>query len=314
MYEITIMPQVKSDYAEIFLFGDKHYGNKDQDRELLKESIDYILRTPNCYGVGVGDTLDNSLKDSYGYIDSKNKSIQEAFEEFKEDFEPLILANKYLGDADGNHDNARIMKATGSRLGLIPDWFEEMKRHYAIDPDGNVVSTFRLSPQARKELKDLPLAYGDPHLIVDSKVGRSRFVGFITHGAGGGSTPGAIANAMFKSIRELSDADWYAQGHFHFEVDTPNHYRPYYDRRNITIQTQNQFFVSTGAYQKKGGFAARNRMLNGGISSTILELYASPDNDHSQPKTIQSRSFRGLKQALQERKAKGFNDDLHSSV
>lgn len=281
MYTITETPRIQGDFAEIFLFGDLHYGADAQDRKLVQESIEYILNTPNCYGVGVGDTLENAIAGKFGVI-GETKSVEQSVREFKEDFLPLIKAGKFLGTVIGNHD-IRVTKATGSKYDPIEEFFDDIERTLGIT-----------------------VSYGKPHLVINSRVGRSNFVGFITHGSGGGGTLGSVANAMLRSVNEISDADWYAQGHFHQEIIAPTVRRPFFDRQKKVMLTQEQTFISTGSNLKKDGYAAVARLRDGSTTNTIIELTASPNSNHTTPKSIQTRTFRGLKQEQQYRLARGL--------
>lgn len=46
--------------------ADPHIGNGDFNEYTFLKTLDYIENTPNCYGVFVGDLLDNTLKSSKG--------------------------------------------------------------------------------------------------------------------------------------------------------------------------------------------------------------------------------------------------------
>lgn len=278
MYQIVKAPPIHGDYGEVIPIGDLHYGSPHQDRAKVKKLINYIIERnewaiqhlgePIVFAVTIGDVLDLSLVRSFGVI-GEDRSIKQAIREFKEDFYPLIKLGYLLGGVPGNHD-IRVTKHTGSSIDLVEEVFYDAEREYGI-----------------------VCKYGSPHLIIVSRVGRSSFVGFLTHGSGGAGTVGGVANTMMKNVNELSDFDWSAQGHFHLGVEVPNLERTYFDRRSCTIQTQPQFFCTTGSFLKKHGYAAVGRMLNGGTNTPILELHASPQSNHTKPKEIQSRVFRG---------------------
>lgn len=270
MYSIVTAPKVEEDYAEIFLFGDSHYGAKAQDRKLIRDGVKYVLHTPNCFAVKVGDILDNSLLGKFGII-GESKSVADSLADFKLDFMPLIKEGKFLGAVPGNHD-MRISKSLGS-------YFDPVEQF----------------------LGEYDIAYGCPHLIIWSSVGRSGFLGFVTHGSGGGGTLGAVANSMIKSTNEISDADWYAQGHFHQEIIAPSVIRPWFDKKSQKVQSQKQLFISTGSNLKKDGYAAIARLRNGGTSNTIISLTAAPRSNHDIPKSMQTRSFQSFSQAMREK-------------
>lgn len=247
---ILRVPETDLPSIQLMVLGDKHYGAPEQDRKLIKAAIKYVIDTneaakaagnlPNCYLVGIGDSLDLSTKNNYGVI-GVDSSIATALANFKEDFLPLISHGYYLGDIPGNHDS-RMTKATGSDIDLIKQWTDEFN-----------------------------LAYGNPDLILSISVGGSSFVGYLTHGSGGGGTVGAVANSMMRSVNELSNADFYIQGHYHRPVYTTIN-RPYLKATPPSLAAQQQHFFTVGSCLKKSHYARVARFQDSETSALLLEL------------------------------------------
>jgi len=261
MYSLChLVPAGRPETMELVVLGDPHYGSAGQDRRLIHRCIKYAMETDNAYLITVGDNLDLSIAGKHGAI-GDTMSVNEALDLFRSDFRDIATAGKFLGTVPGNHDK-RVTKATGSVCDLVEQTINEWNDAY-----------------------NLNIVYGDPGMILDFRVGKSCFVGYVTHGSGGGGTAGASVNANEKSLNVLNDADFYLQGHFH-RVNFSGGDRIFYDRIKRKIGYQFQQMFTAGHCLKYEGYPREFRLKYVRPSALILRFEASPETNHKKPKRI----------------------------
>ena len=93
----------KAEQIEIVPIGDLHFGSPNCNFKLFKEIISYVLHTPNCYTIGMGDYFDAILPKDPRYDASQEFSLlDDNFEKIKDLLTPI--SNKILCLLTGNHE------------------------------------------------------------------------------------------------------------------------------------------------------------------------------------------------------------------
>lgn len=95
----------------IIPIGDIHIGAKGVDLAYLKKTIDWIMRTPNAYWVGMGDYAEciihtdprfDARSIDKKYVDRLSYIVDAQFDDLEELFTPI--QDKCLGLLEGNHE------------------------------------------------------------------------------------------------------------------------------------------------------------------------------------------------------------------
>lgn len=187
------------DGISIVPLADLHLGAKKHNAPLLKKYISYILNTPNCYAIGLGDYIENATRTSVGLgMYEEDFHFPEQYERIEQMLKPLAAAKKLLGLHIGNHELRSTLAA-------------------GIDPVYMLCRSL-----------DVPyLKYTAFHKWV---VGDVVYRAVTLHGRSGAKTPSGRLNAV-RSLRDIAVADVYLMGHLHdrqmfretsYEVDHAN--------------------------------------------------------------------------------------------
>ena len=179
----------------IIPLSDLHVGHPQARLNKLKEVLEHIRTTPNCYTVLIGDLAETATKSSKGdaYTTwSPQKELEWLIDEFKP------IKDKILGVVPGNHewriwreDGTDIVKLFSLALGLPNGCYAQ---------DSLIV---------RVNVGERPNGKPIPYLL------------YLHHGAGGGKTTG-----KWQRARELhgliENADVYCSGHVHDPAAFPS--------------------------------------------------------------------------------------------
>jgi len=226
--------ELSSDYKEIIILalGDLHEGDRLSDGSLLKDRLDFIKKTDNCFVFLNGDLIDNAQPDSPGKNSAWYGRPHEQMEYMADTLSPI--KDKIIGAVDGNHE-ARTAKhgydITAVMLGKIG---VPLTRY---SPDG--LYTFLKFGQETRP---------------DGKGGKRKipYQIYQNHGTGGGRTAGGKLNPLYE-MGSIVAADLYIRGHTHLPAGLPGIVlQP--DLRNHTIIEKPVFFISTAANCKYGGY------------------------------------------------------------
>lgn len=96
--------------------ADLHLGSLHFNRRLFAAFVDYILSTPDCYTVFLGDQIENATKTSIGLgLFDENMHLEQQLDAAYELFRPLAEAGKIWGIHEGNHEFR-----TAAAVGLKP--------------------------------------------------------------------------------------------------------------------------------------------------------------------------------------------------
>lgn len=168
---------------KIVPLSDLHIGSKHHNAPLLKQYISYILNTPHCYTIGLGDYIENATKTSVGLgMYEEDFHTPEQFERSEELLRPLVAAGKLIGLHIGNHE-MRSTLVTG------------------INPVYMLCRTLNVPY----------LGYTAFHKWI---VGDVVYRVVTLHGRTGAKTISGKINAI-RNLRDVAIADLYIMGHMH---------------------------------------------------------------------------------------------------
>lgn len=177
--------KVPSDRISIVPITDLHYGAKNCNVKKLEAYLAYIMRTPGCYGIGLGDYMEFATRTSVGLgMYEEDIHSQEQFEFIKRVLTPLARAKKLIGLHDGNHE----MRARKNGLNPIKILADDLGIPY--------------------------LGYMAMHKWI---VGDQLYRAVTVHGSSGARTSSGRLQAL-KRITDVVEADLYMMGHLHDQV------------------------------------------------------------------------------------------------
>ncbi|MFA6991927.1 MAG: hypothetical protein WC269_01440 [Candidatus Gracilibacteria bacterium] len=177
--EVSIKP--RGDSIKIIPLSDLHIGAPHFNETKAQKFIDYIKNTKDTYTVIVGDLIENATRYSVGdgvYTQTMSPDAQREYA--VQLLKPI--SKKILCLADGNH-SFRTMKDSG------------------------------LSPE-KLIAEKLDVEYIGWGGLLKINLGNLSYLIHITHGSGGGTTIGGMANKLMKQASRVR-ADIYLRGHHH---------------------------------------------------------------------------------------------------
>lgn len=195
----------RSDSFRLLLIGDCHLGNKHADERLLKQLAERLNNEPNSYWVGLGDYADwINLRDPrfdpdelpvwmFGADELSDIAKAEA-ERFLSIMGPT--REKCLALCSGNHEEAILAHSERDVYSMILDGLSVKGCDHRLDHRGFL--TWRFGQMAGPK---------------EGGVVSIRF--FLTHGSGGGGTPGATANRLQALANQVDGVDVVVAGHTH---------------------------------------------------------------------------------------------------
>lgn len=190
-YDFTKEAAVMDNGLIIVPITDVHLGNRQTNVEYFKAFVKYILETPNCYTILNGDLAETATKISVGkghFEESIN--LPEQLEGLKQILMPLAKAGKILGIGPGNHE-----ERVANMIGINP-----------------------MSMLAEK----LDVPYFGYQGFFFFNLGEQSYSMVVHHGAGGGGSTGAKANASERMNKVCANADVYFSGHTHAKMYHPD--------------------------------------------------------------------------------------------
>lgn len=209
----------------LYMLSDLHLGSINCDKELLEQTIEEIKNTPNAYWFGLGDYADyidiTDPRFDFGILDrtklGSDKDLVNVFKNLKflgewylERVVEILapIANKGLLLLTGNHEltfmdhsGYDVMGALSEKLNIPAVGYESLVRLRFILPDK------------------------------ETKIG-SWIVLYLTHGWGGGKSPGGKIRSVEEMIK-VFDADIYVAGHSHMAVASKGYRYRITQRGNI---------------------------------------------------------------------------------
>lgn len=97
------LPDIINNNLKIYVISDTHLGDENSDIELLRQIINFIKDTPECYCILLGDILNTATKNSKSDIYSETLNISQAQKLAIELLTPI--KDKILAMVPGNHEN-----------------------------------------------------------------------------------------------------------------------------------------------------------------------------------------------------------------
>lgn len=214
----------KESKIQIILMGDEHLGSKHYDEGLHQEWLNWCLKTPSTYVIGMGDHLETATRDSVGAgVFEQDEVVQEQLEKSYALYRPLADAGKLLGMHIGNHE-------------------ERVYRHSGMD----------LIKTLTKMLEVPYFGIGVAHHLV---VGKQSYTMYTAHGHSGARLP----HTKIKSAIDLGnmvDVEIYGIGHSH---QLSHHVRQFYhiDKKRKVVAEGTKHFILTGSYLTHWGSYAQ---------------------------------------------------------
>ena len=209
--------------------ADLHIGSPNMNLSLAKRLVAENVEH-HWYTFLAGDLLDVGLKNSKSDVYSQTMTIDEALDCAYSILKPLAAEGLILGACGGNHEQ-RLMRDAGVDLTrALMSRFELLERY---NPSA-VMAVLQVGSQGHA-----------------GRVGKKQYkwafnyVIHVTHGHGGGTTPGGRANALTRARQKL-DADVYLQGHTHHsDVQLGSCLRV--NRQHAKVTQAEQVFVCCGS-------------------------------------------------------------------
>ncbi len=209
--------------------GDVHIGHTNAELRILHDLIQYIVNTPDCYVIVLGDMLENATRTSVGMgIFSEDIHLRDQIMVAAEVLEPLAEADRLLGLHTGNHEFRNAILT-----GLNP-------------------------------MELVATQLGVPYLGYQSYyvfgVGGQEYKVMSSHGVGSGRTTGAKANASERLSDVAPLMDLYLSGHTH--IKHAHELLKYYINAEHKLCSLKQLYVTCGSFMSYFGDYAEMQILS----------------------------------------------------
>ena len=227
--KVTLPRTLKN--VEIRIFADLHIGDKHCNLEAIKQNIEYVRNTPNCYAILNGDIVNNATKTSVSDSYAELLSPMEQLATYINLFEPI--QEKILAITQGNHENRTYIKE-------------------GVDLTQIVAAQLGLEDRYSKTGAVLFLKVGERKLGTGSRRVPIVYSFYILHGSGGGRKEGAKAIRL-ADMASIIDVDCYIHSHTHLPmIMREGFYRT--DMSNGVVNYVDKLFVNSSAQLGYGGY------------------------------------------------------------
>lgn len=255
MKEFNIKIDAPKNTFQLMVLGDMHIGDELCDLELIKETINYIKTTKDCYCILNGDLINNALKTSKSDSYREQMTIEDEQDLLIDLLMPI--KNKILIMASGNHEyrtsllaGINPLKAVAIALG-IKDKFVE--HSYLLNIEFGVA-------HGMKNVKNKYVVYG------------------IHGGSGGGRRAGATANALQDMALVRPDMDLYIHSHTHTVINYTDMIF-LYDRKRKKTKEHQRTYYNANAFLKYGGYAEQKGYKPADRQPSVLVVNALRKQD-----------------------------------
>lgn len=255
MKEFNIKLDCDKNTFQLMVLGDMHIGDELCDLDLIKDTIEYIKKTKDCYCILNGDLINNALKTSKSDSYKEQMTIEEEQDLLIELLMPI--KNKILVIATGNHEyrtsllaGINPLKAVALALGL---------------KDKLVENSYLLNIE-------FGIAYG-------VKKQSNKYIVFGMHGgSGGGRRAGATANALQDMALIRPDMDLYIHSHTHTVINYSDLIF-LYDRKTKKTKEHQRTYYNANAFLKYGGYAEQKGYKPADRTPSVLVVNALRKKD-----------------------------------
>lgn len=232
---------------EIRVFSDWHIGDKACDMNAIKEEIEYVRTTENCFAICNGDLMNNATKASVSDCYSEEIPPMTQLQMLCDLLEPV--KDKILILTQGNHE-ARTYRADGIDLTAL--LAKQLGIYDRYVREGGVLFLRFGKTSAKNHNRTLTYSI------------------YCTHGSGGGRKEGAKAIRL-ADMASIVDCDIYVHSHTHL----PMAFKEDFFRTNISASTVTQvqkLFVNSSAKLGYGGYGQTYEFKPSNITSPPIYL------------------------------------------
>lgn len=252
----------KFDEIWVIPLSDIHYGNPQHSKHHAERAAELIMSQRNYFTVFNGDLAECVIRTSKGDISSQTAIVQKQYEYIRDMFMPLAKVGKILGVTQGNHE-FRIMDT--AQMDICDMWAKDWN-----------------CPYGREEIL-LKISFGSGR----NGTAGQRYTFFLhaTHGYGGARTKGA-KNVKVERQSHQVHADVYLQSHDHDASVQAGVYLMPHNKTRINdrgfkvggVHSVDKKLVKTGAFLKRGGYAARGGFDPVSLGLTYIKLQGNKGN------------------------------------
>lgn len=242
------------EYCNVYPIGDLHIGDPHSIETHVKAQIQRVL--DDAYGVCIlnGDLLNNATRGGVSDVYGEKLSPMAAMKYVVDLLWPI--RDKIIGITTGNHEN-RSYKDDG--LDMMHFVASELDLLDVYCPEG-IVIFLRFGEKAGK----------DKHGRHDKC--KQLYVGYCTHGAGGGKMIGGKMNNL-ERLADVVDADFFLQSHTHSPaVIADGYYRV--NRISSALEYVDRLFVNTSASLEYGGYGQAKGFRPSSVRTPYIHLLA----------------------------------------
>ena len=232
---------------EIHTLSDWHIGDRACDEESIKEELEYIRNTDNCFAICNGDLMNNATKASVSDCYSEEIPPMEQLQRLVDMLEPI--KDKLLIITQGNHE-ARTFRADGIDLTAL--LAKQLGIYDRYVREGGVL--FLRFGKSSAKTHNRPVSYSL----------------YCCHGSGGGRKEGAKAIRL-ADMASIVDCDIYLHSHTHLPmVMKEDFFRV--NMSNSSVAQVEKLFVNSSAKLGYGGYGQTYEFKPSNTTSPIIYL------------------------------------------
>ena len=255
MKEFNIKLDCPKNTFQLMVLGDMHIGDELCDLDLIRETIDYVKRTKDCFVILNGDLINNALKTSKSDSYKEQMTIEEEQDLLIDLLKPI--KDKILVMASGNHEYRTSLLAGINPLKAVA---------YALGIKDRLVENSYL----------LNIEFGVAYGV---KAVPNKYVVFGIHGgSGGGRRAGATANALQDMALIRPDMDLYIHSHTHTVINYTDLIF-LYDRKMKKTKAHQRTYYNANAFLKYGGYAEQKGYKPADRNPSVLVVNALRKKD-----------------------------------
>lgn len=215
------------DRVELYIFADEHIGDPHSNIAYLKERINYVKDTPNCFAILDGDIINNATKTTIGDVYNQKVPPDSQIAMATELFNPI--KDKILCITLGNHES-HTFKREG------------------IDPMLVIANNLGVTDKYSDTGAYIFLRFGD----TGTRHRKQLYTIYVTHGSGSGRKEGSKAIRL-ADLASITDADIYIHGHTHLPFAMKLDFFKVTEN-NTSVKPTTKLFVNSSGNLTYGGY------------------------------------------------------------